>query len=383
MLRLLLRYPFHRPITNNSSCPTHLRLLHDTVPKTLTPSVSDVTVSYLVGSCGLSLAAALSIAKKFTLKSTGNADSFLSLLRAHGFNQGQIAYIVSSQPALISYNQEKKIKPKLEFFLNVGYSKADLVKLISSDPSILKASLENKIRPNFDMLKSILGTDKEVATAIGNSSRLLRERLDNCVLPNMKTLMELGVPGHRIIKLATFYPRAMMKGPAHFNQAIDLLKKMGFDASKLVFALGVNVLSGLSSSTWNKKLELFRSLGWSNEDTFTAFKCHPYCMLISEEKIKRNYGFFIEKLKWEPSYVAARSIILSYSFDKTISPRYKIFKFLTSNGLKKRTGDFASFLRMPRKKFFNDYVIKYADQVPELLEIYKNELESSRCMVEH
>ncbi|XP_020590440.1 uncharacterized protein LOC110031532 [Phalaenopsis equestris] len=378
MLRLLHRHLFTLSIASDRSCrPTLLRLIHGKLPKTPNSSFSDITISYLVGSCGLSPAAAISVAKNFTFKTnktTTNADSFLSLLRSHGFTQSQIADIIIKFPSLLTYNPEKKIKPKLEFFLNLGYSRADLVRLITSDIHILKNSLEKRIKPNYDTLKAILGTDREIIVAIGNSSRILRQNLDRYLLPNIKTLRDLGVPGHRIVKLVTFYPRSLLINPAKFNKAVDLLKKMGFDVSKSVFTLGVNVLTVLCNSTWNRKFKLYRSLGWSDDDVLTAFKKHPFCMLMSEKKIWHNFNFFAKELEWTPSFVASRPVCLFFSFENTIFPRYKIFRLLESEGLLKINGSFSTLLWLPKKKFLNRYVIKFADQVPELLEVYKDNL---------
>ncbi|KAH0470870.1 hypothetical protein IEQ34_000593 [Dendrobium chrysotoxum] len=381
MLRLLRQFPFS--IALKRSCATDLRLLKKNVPEVLNPSVSDVNVSYLVGSCGLSPAAALKAAKKFTLKSTGNANSFLSLLRCHGFTQSQIASIVTSYPTLLTFNTEKIIKPKLEFFLNAGFSTTELAKFISNDPHILHFSLEKMLKPNFQLLKSILGSDREVDIAVRNFSRLLRIRLDKVMLPNMETLRDIGVPPHNIVKLFTFHPRSMMKSPAQFNESVNLLKKFGFDTSKPLFTLGINALSVLSPSSWAKKLEFYSSLGWSEKDTLTAFKKFPYCMAYSEEKIKQNMAFFVEKLKFDPSSVAERPVLLSFSFEKRVSPRYKIFCMLSSKGLTKKNMDFRTFLFVPEKKFINQYVTRYAGQVPEMLMLYKDKLELLGCKVDH
>ncbi|XP_020599595.1 transcription termination factor MTERF4, chloroplastic-like [Phalaenopsis equestris] len=382
-MRRLLRFPFILSNALNQSCLKNLRLLHEAASKTLKASVSDINVSYLVGSCGLSPSAALKTSKKFTLKATGNSDSFLSLLRSHGFTQTQIANIVTSYPTLLNFNPEKIIKPKLQFFLSAGFSNADLVKFISNDPHILNFSLENMIKPNFQMLKSILGSDREVDIAIRNSSRLLRIRLDKVMLPNMKTLRDIGVPPHNIVKLATFHPRSMMKSPAHFTESVDLLKTIGFDASKPLFTLGINALSVLSKSSWAKKLDFYGRFGWSEKDTLSAFKKYPYCMSYSEEKIKQTMVFFVEKLKFDPSSVAERPVLLSFSFEKRVAPRHKIFCMLASKGLTKKNMDFRTFLIVPEKKFIDNYVTRYACQVPEVLILYKDKLELLGCKVEH
>ncbi|XP_073104969.1 transcription termination factor MTERF15, mitochondrial-like [Elaeis guineensis] len=369
MLRSLLRkYPFR-------STPILLRFLHHPNPKPPDESTAAATVSYIRSSCGLSLSAALSAAKEVHLKSTANPDAVLALLKGHGFTRPQIANLVSKNPALLAARPEKTIKPKLEFFAGIGYTGANLGKLISSDPRLLSTSLEERIVRNFDLLKTLLGSPAAVIAAIAGSSRLLRCNLSTVVLPNLQTLRDHGVPAPKIVMLVSWYPRVLMNKPDRFTETVKLLKGMGLKPMWTKFILAINAMSGLTAATWERKLAVYRSLGWSENETLMAFTKHPNCMLSSDKKIRKVMEFFVKKMNWKPAFVAAEPRLLGFSLEKRTIPRCSVLSILESKGVMSRKWGVHTFLLISEKDFLENYVIKYGKQIPEVLEAYQGKLE--------
>ncbi|XP_010904965.1 transcription termination factor MTERF8, chloroplastic isoform X2 [Elaeis guineensis] len=369
MLRSLIRW---HPLR---SIPSLLRFLHHPILKSpKEPATATATVSYLINSCGLSLSAALSAAKKVQFKSTANPDAVLALLKDHGFTKPQIANLVSKHPSLLAFRPQKTIKPKLDFFVGIGYSGADLGKLISADPNLLLASLEKKLVRNFDLLKTLLGSSEAVVSAVAGTSRLLRYDLNAMMLPNMETLRDHGVPGPKVIQLAATYPRVLMKKRDRFTETVELLKGMGMKPKSTMFILAINAMLGLTPATWERKLAVYRSLGWSEKETLLAFMKHPFCMLASDQNIRKSMEFFVNKLNWEPTFLAARPKLLSFSLEKRIIPRCSVLGVLLSKGLV-RSKFGVHTLMITEKDFLAKYVIKYGKQIPEVLEAYQGKLE--------
>ncbi|KAJ6392955.1 hypothetical protein OIU77_022436 [Salix suchowensis] len=77
----------------------------------------------------------------------------------------------------------------------------------------------------------------------------------------------------------------------------------------------------MSESTWNKKVEVLKSLGWTEEESLQAFKRCPFCFTCSEEKIRSVVDFLVNTLKMEPRTVIGRPEFLMLSVDKRIRPR--------------------------------------------------------------
>ncbi|PKA61845.1 hypothetical protein AXF42_Ash008677 [Apostasia shenzhenica] len=354
-----------------------LRHLHDLNPITHRPWNLDLGVVYLLDSSSFSTATTLSMSasQKIASKRSKNADSVIALLSNHGFTSNQITSIASRVPALLSGNPDKCLKPKLNFLLSTGLTKADVVRLISIDPFILKTSLKKRLVPNFNLLKSILGSVHQVANALGRCTRLVRQNLENVLLPNMKTMQEHGVPRHRIVKLAIRYPRTFLQNTAKFSHSVAFVKEMGFDVLKWNFILGVCVVACLTSSTWERKLKLYQRLGWSEDDAISAFKKHPFCMVLSDDKIKKGMGFFVEKVKLELSFVAAHPNLLSLSLEKRVLPRCMVLDVLESKGLLQKKKGFAYCMQITEKQFLDRFVNKHECEVPLLLEAYHAKLD--------
>ncbi|KAK8938147.1 hypothetical protein KSP40_PGU018449 [Platanthera guangdongensis] len=379
MLAILPRNPL---VAGGRRLPgAFLRLLHHELFSssfTTCPSSpnSDLAASFFKTSCGLSPSAALAAASRLKMKTTANAESVLRILASYGFDKSNIALIAAKQPALFSYHPEKYIKPKLDLFVSAGFTGNSIAKLFSNDPGILKNSLERKLSPNLHLLMTILDGDRKAAAkSIAGSTWILSLDLKKHMLPNIETLREHGVSGANISKLVKLWPRVLTQEPVRFSKSVTLLEDMGFDPSNVLFIQGIKVNVGLAPQTWERKLQLYRSLGWSQEETLSAFKKNPLFLLISEEKVRKVVAFFVENLKWEPSRMALVPIVLCYSFERRIVPRFAVFNILSTSGLSGMNISFSTLLNMGESTFLKKYVCKYSDTVPELLDAYKAKLD--------
>ncbi|KAK8937832.1 hypothetical protein KSP40_PGU018451 [Platanthera guangdongensis] len=381
MLAILLRNPL---VAGGRISPgAFLRLLHHELfssPFTTLPSSpnSDLAASFFKTSCGLSPSAALAAASRLNMKTTENAESVLRILASYGFNKSNIALMAAKQPILFSFHPEKCIKPKLDLFIAAGFTGNFITNLFSKYPSILTHSLERKLSPNLHLLMNTLGGDrKATATSIEGSTWILSLDLKNRMLPNIETLREHGIAGASIPKLVKLCPRALTQQPDRFRKSVTFIEDMGFDPSNTVFLNGLKVMAGLTPPAWERKLQLYCSLGWSQEETLSAFKKCPSSLLISEEKVRKIVAFFVENLKWEPSRLALQPILLSFSFEKRIVPKYAVFNILSTRGLLGTNMSFSTLLRMSESTFLKKYVWKYSDTIPELLDAYKVKLDNA------
>ncbi|XP_038977176.1 uncharacterized protein LOC120107794 [Phoenix dactylifera] len=197
-----------------------------------------------------------------------------------------------------------------------------------------------------DLVKTLLGSSEAVVSALSCSSRLLRYDLNTMMLPNMETLRDHGVPGPKLIKLATSYPRVLMKKRDRFTETVELLKGMGMKPTSTTFILAIAAMLALTPATWERKLA----------------------------NIRKSMEFFVNKLNWEPAFLAARPMLLSLSLEKRIIPRCSILSILLWKGLLSSKFGVHTLL-LSKKDFLEKYVVKYGEQVPEVLEAYQGKLE--------
>ncbi|GLT53766.1 hypothetical protein SLA2020_270160 [Shorea laevis] len=226
--------------------------------------------------------------QRMNFESPERPDSVLNLLKEIGLNQTQISRIVRTYPQFLLYDPEKTLLPKIEFFRSVGVSSSDLPGILSSNPMLLARSLEKHLIPCYDFLKSVLLVDEKVLKALKRSPRVM---------------------------------------------------DMGFNPSKMVFAVAIRVLLKMSKTRFESKFELYKRWGWSKDMALSAFKRYP--------------------------------ISLSFSLEKRIMPRFSVIQILVAKDLVKNDLSLSTILSPNESSFLEKFVIKFQDDIPQLLSVYE------------
>lgn len=338
---------------------------------TTAASPSSFTVRFLRKTCGLPLDTALSTSKTIQLedKESKKYGAVLSFLRSHGFSETHIASLIKKRPKTLKSSVDNTIKPKIDFLLKNGISDSFLPDLIAFNPSILNRSLNSHLKPSFDFLKCFLKTDGEIIEALKSTSWLLSHDLKRRMQPNANVLISEGVPISNITKLIISNPRAILLKVEKMVAAVEHIKRLGFKQSTPMFIRALRVMLGLSNSTWKRKVNLFKSLGWSEEDIISAFKREPALMSCSEEKIRHAIDFFWNTMKVKQAVLISNPKLLLYEPGRNCR-RYNVMKALESKKLIGKDVKIVWFLIQPESRFLKYYVTKHLDQIPGLMEMY-------------
>lgn len=338
----------------------------------LQEKVISFTVSYLINSCGLSPKLALSASKSVQFDNREGPDSVLNVLRNHGFSDDHISQLVRKRPKLLSANAEKTVVPKLEFLSSVGLSGTGLFRVLYSNPDIiLKHSLERTIIPCYDIIKSLLLVDEKVALFLRSSYRVMSSKLINMV-PNISVLRALEVPQASISLWVTCHPFVLSLDTEKFKENIKKVTGMGFAPSSATFMKALDVISLTDALTWDQKMEVYKKCGWTEDDFLLAFRKNPFFMSLSCKKFSSKMDFLM--MGWQPADVARNPTVLTYSLEKWIIPRCSVIRVLLLKGLILK-GEFSlGTIMAPEKYFLDRFVIRYQEQVPELLHILQGKI---------
>lgn len=136
-----------------------------------------------------------------------------------------------------------------------------------------------------------------------------------------------------------------------------------------MFICALRVMIQMGESTWKMKIEVMKSVGWSEGEILLAYKKCPFYLSVSEEKIRSLMNFLVNSMKLRPQTIIDSPIILTLSIDKRLCPRYNVLKILELKKLVKGNRKIGWLLSMSNKKFLENYVAKYAGSVPGILEI--------------
>ncbi|XP_038704767.1 uncharacterized protein LOC120000722 [Tripterygium wilfordii] len=334
------------------------------------------TVNYLVNSCFLTLEAAKSVSKKIHFEKPKKPDLVLNLLKDHGFTRKQISTIIRVRPQVLVSDAEKTLLPKLEFFRSKHVSSSDVTMVVAGNPNILCVNLEKNFFPCYDFLKSVVGSDQRVFTLLRRSrwhSSLLY--LEKFLLPNVLLMREIGLPESSISLLLLRKPFLVCHATEKLDKIIREVLNMGVNPLKVVFIDGLEVIHSLSKLSWERKMEAYRSWGLSDDQILAAFRKSPKLMALSEKKISRVMGFFVNEMGWTSSVVAEAPIALSYSLEKRIIPRFLVLKALLLKGIiAEKDFSICTILLPDEKRFLDRFVIKYQKQAPQLMSIFREKV---------
>ncbi|XP_031268382.1 transcription termination factor MTERF2, chloroplastic-like [Pistacia vera] len=333
------------------------------------------TVSYFINSCGLSPEIATSLSKKVAFETPEKPDSVLGFLRKNGFTNAHISKLVKKKPKLLVGRVEETLLPKLEFFHSVGISSADLAIVLSSNPTILCQSLEKQIIPNYNFLKSLVSNNEKIVN-IYKWVYCLHD-VQKKVVPNISALKGIGVTQSGISTLVTSNPGVLCESSEKFDKSVKKVIDMGFNPSTSAFIDALVAVTTMTDNSWEQKLKVYRSCGWSENDFRLAFRSHPRCMTLSVENINTKMDFYVNKMGWQPSAIARAPMALAYSLEKRIIPRCRVLWVLLLNNLIKKKFGLSYVLSSSEKRFADNFLSKYQEQVPQLFDIYQGKVDLS------
>ncbi|XP_004308416.1 PREDICTED: uncharacterized protein LOC101308915 [Fragaria vesca subsp. vesca] len=310
---------------------------------------------------------ALNVSERVHFETRERPDSVIKLLKDHGLNDAQIPLLVKKLPRLLLYNAETLL-PKLEFFGSIGLSGTCLL----CNPIILTRSLEKCILPCYDLIKSIVVEDKRVAKFFRTPKCTVSADSLRYLVSIVAILRGLQVPGSTISIYVTWYPLMFVQKTECFKEDVNKVMSMGIPPSSYsTFMQALVATFPLDASKWEQKMQFYKGWGWTEDDIISAFRQNPMFMKLSEKIVSPKMYFLVNKMGWQPTDVARNSYVLGYSLEKRIIPTCSVIRVLLLKGLiKKGECSLVNILKMS-EKYLNKFLLKYQQQVPEILSIYQ------------
>ncbi|KAJ9546269.1 hypothetical protein OSB04_025976 [Centaurea solstitialis] len=332
-------------------------------------------VDYLMDSLQFSEKDAISISTKSKvthLKSTINSDLVLNIFKTYGLDLPQIRLIVSSVPKILTCKPNKTLEPKIRVFHELGLSGSDLVTLLRKNPWIFNFGVHTRIMPGLQLLKSILGNDEKVIKFM-NKSRWLyftnrsMERLSK----NVTLLQNFGLLNERITMFILTNPEKVMVESDLLERKLSYVEeKLGISRELPIFIHALTAVLWCTDSEIERRMQNFRSFGWSDSDIALLFMIQPYCFKMSEANIRNKLNFYMKDLGYTPSYLISCTSLLTFSMDKRVIPRNMMLKILKEKKLVSSDKPSLITIASYKESRFLEFLRGFEDDVPCLREIY-------------
>ncbi|XP_057433953.1 uncharacterized protein LOC130726669 [Lotus japonicus] len=330
------------------------------------------TTNYLINNLTFSPETASKLSTRVRLKNSDQPNSVLALFRTHGFSNTQLSKIIQTFPKLLSFNPNKTVLPKFNFLLSKGASTSDLVQIVTKNPSVLKQGLANTITPCYDFLKRFLVSDESTIYSIKYCPCLIYSKLPSI---NVQLLLQNGVPESRIAFLLRSYFYSACKQPDVFKKVVEEVKGLGFNPKSTHFIVAVTTKL-MGSSLWERKVDLYKKWGWSEEVIGSAFLRNPCCMWTSMDKIEAVMEFWVNGIGWDSLMLAKYPVLFTSSLEKKIIPRAFVLQFLQSRGLIKDVKS-APF-KLTDDMFLQKFVNCFEEEASHLLKLYEEKMYQPR-----
>ncbi|KAM1263356.1 hypothetical protein ACFX2G_028983 [Malus domestica] len=180
------------------------------------------------------------------------------------------------------------------------------------------------------------------------------------------------MPQSCISLMVAHFTLALMQNRKKFAQVVGEVKQMGFDMEKSMSVMAIKALSSANSkSIWTRNCEVYKRWGWSEDDVLSAFKRHPVCMTRSEKKIMQVMEFVVNKMGLSSQMIVKAPVIMGYSLEKRIIPRFSVLKVLMLKGLMDENRNLGWVLCFTEKQFLERFVTRYRTEVPQLSSVYQ------------
>ncbi|GKC81062.1 mitochodrial transcription termination factor [Tanacetum coccineum] len=326
--------------------------------------------NYLITSLNLTQNEALTLSTKIPhLKTPQKPNSVITFLTQCGLTKTQIKSILIYSPTLLTTDINKTLKPKFHLFQELGFKGATLEKLFKQSCNISSTRLDN----NFRYLRVLLGfDDAKVFKVVLKSWWKLASDYEKKISENILVLSKYGLSSDKIESLLLRNSGCLLQRAEWLDGVVKKVEPLlGIRPDSPRFLDGVVIVMTLSEATLDKKLMIFRSFGWTEEEIVRMTRSLPFCLRRSEGAIKALLEWFKVEIGYGGEYLSTHPKLLVYSLEKRVVPRYRVWASLLDSNLKSGFS-VCTIVALSEEKFMREFVLPYREVVPCLYENYIN-----------
>ncbi|KAF7087727.1 hypothetical protein CFC21_090892 [Triticum aestivum] len=325
---------------------SHLSRLISAAAPAVSPNPSFAVEDYLVSTCGLTRPQALKASAKLShLKSPSKPDAVLAFLAGLGLSAADVAALVVNDPLFLCAKVEKTLAPIVIGLTALGLSHSEIARLVSLSRARFRSrSILSKLHyylPLFD-------SSEDLFRVLKRGAGILSADLERVVKPNAAFLRECGLSDCDIVKLCIVQPWLLPSSMERIRAMAAHAEGIGVPRGCKMFRHALHAVARLSKEKIANQVEHLKK-------TF---------MLQSKSE------FLISEVGLEPTYIAHRPALLTYSLEVRLRPRHYVVKFLKESGLLDRGRDYYRAVMISEKEFVEKFICPHKEAAPHLAEDY-------------
>ncbi|THU54699.1 hypothetical protein C4D60_Mb10t27900 [Musa balbisiana] len=305
-------------------------------------------------SCELSSKEAAKMAKdRICERKLPSSSPSIEFFKQSGWSDAQVMKLIKRSPYLLHANLETALKPRMRSLQDMGFSDTEIVQLVSSWPNAL---LLRDIKPRINFWRSILGSNERLLKACKRNMFIFNFSLARTIEPNISLFRERGISDERIAHMVMTMP-GCFGGIDKLKEVIKYIEELGVPCDSGLYTYALNVVMGMNRSRFDATSATLMSFGWSQPDIIALFRKSPSIWTLSSKNICDKMTFLMKEAGCELTFISSHPILLKFSLEKRLRPRYEVLKFLDQNKLLDREHNLVSVVmpteEMFRKKFLS------------------------------
>lgn len=260
--------------------------------------------------------------------------SVLNYFKDIGFSETQIQYMISQRAQILFSDVDKTLRPKIGLFQQLGLEGPELRKFIYKNPSILTSSLEKQLVPAVEAIKKFARDEKDLIQVLCKCGWILSK--SRKLVNNIAFLESWGIVGSQLSVLFKRQSRLLSSPQSTLRNHVLRAIEMGFHKNSKMLVHALQTRSALSYKTFRRKLDFIERFGFSKDESLYMFRRCPALLRTSEKKLKAGMEFFLHTVMLPKSVLVHRPMILMYSMEDRVLPRYQVLQLLISKKLCKK-----------------------------------------------
>ncbi|XP_065011379.1 transcription termination factor MTERF8, chloroplastic-like isoform X2 [Musa acuminata AAA Group] len=311
---------------------------------------------YLVTSCGFSPENAAKASNLLGgIASRRQPDSVLGFLKSHGFDDTHVKELLSGNPRWLLLDVETTLAAKFRTLQELGFSQSDITHLLVANPSAINYRVRTVVH-KIQFWQGLIGSNDLLIKLFKTHQWILGSSIEKKIQPNIEMLRSCGFTGEKLRTILRYQPTLVTLRAETLRALISRAEGFGVARTSGRFHWILWTLSNVSVERFNAQKKLFGAFGWSEADFLDAFRKTPGFLACSLKNLKMKMEFFVNEAGYAPSYIALRPVLLTFSFEKRLIPRYQLMAALKSRGLCAGHPKSLTYMLCPEKKFLERFV---------------------------
>ncbi|KAG8059426.1 hypothetical protein GUJ93_ZPchr0002g25764 [Zizania palustris] len=338
-----------------------------TVPSSF--SVED----YLVSKCKLYPGVAARVAPELSaIRSPSGPDAVLAFLAdALGLSPSLVAVAVARDPKILTCSVPKILEPRAAELRALGFTTFQMGLVVARCGAAVFRSPTLPVSVQF-WLRYFHGRVDKLVGALKNNPVLFTADL-KMVSSTIALLQEEGGLTDDDIGwfCVSYASKLLVANPEEAEVVLTRADEFGVPRKTRPFKDAIVAAFCMTPERIAWKAVFFRDeLGWSEDQVRTAAAKMPTVLMVSVERLRRNWEFLTKEVRMDAERVANFPALLRYDLNGRLVPRLRVVRVLQARRLW-RGRDFINVATIAEEDFVSKFIRPFLVKVPNLAKVYE------------